>query len=122
MPSIAFALPVAAGKEGQHVRKFIDVLLDEKSSHFRERMHDRGYQRFQIFHQNWPVEQFVIYAEADDVHATMKGKEDGSEFDAWLRSEFASLTGHELSKLKGHISELIMDWHHEKGGARTHHR
>lgn len=122
MLSIAFALPVASGKTGKHVREFIDTLLDEKSSHFKERLSKRGYRRFQIFHQNWPSEQFVIYAESDDIHDTMKGRDDAGEFDKWIREQFAHLTGHELANLKAHISDLIMDWHHEKGGSRVHHR
>ena len=122
MISIAFALPVANGKKGADARKFVEALLDEKSSHFKERMKSRGYRRFQIFHQSWPSEQFVVYAEADDVHGALKGKNDDGEFEVWFRKQYEELTGHHVSKVAPHISELVMDWHHEKGGSKTHHR
>lgn len=121
MSSIAFALPIAKGKQGTHVREFIDQLLDDKAGHFQERMKSRGYTRFQVFHQQWPVEQFVVYTEADDVHSALRGKEDDGEFEVWFRKQYEELTGHHVSKIAPHISELVMDWHHEKGGSRTHH-
>jgi hypothetical protein len=122
MSSIAFALPVAQGKKGADVLKFIDELLDEKASHFKERMKQRGYKRIQVFHQTVPTELFIFYMESDDIHKTLEPREhDGSDFEEWYRKQYEALAGSHVSALGSSMASLVMDWHPEKGGSRKHH-
>ncbi|HEY1728405.1 MAG TPA: hypothetical protein VGG22_08540 [Candidatus Baltobacteraceae bacterium] len=121
MSSIAFALPVASGKNGADARKFVEALLHDESGHFKRRMLARGYKRFQVFHQQWPVELFVVYAESDDIHTTLKGHDEDDDFEKWFDKQYEELTGHHPERVAAHISELVMDWHPTKGGSKTHH-
>lgn len=119
MQSIAFAIPVEKGKAAE-ARKMIDDLLSHQHDHHHSRQKDRGYSRIKVFHQTFPMEQFVIYAEAPDLAAAMAPRAGASGFEADFQKAWEALAGHHVDKVQPDIAELVMDWHEEKGGSNTH--
>ena len=120
MQSIAFALPVEKGKVAE-ARKLIDGLVSHQHDDHHSRQKDRGYSRIKVFHQTFPVEQFVVYAEAPDLAAAMAMREGAEGFEAEFQQAWEALSGHHIDKVQPEIAELVMDWHEEKGGSKTHH-
>jgi hypothetical protein len=66
----------------------------------------------------------IFYLEADDVDASLaKRHADDHEFEQYVSKMIEKVTGHDVEKLHaaGPPSELVFDWHAEKGAAKTHH-
>ncbi|HVA26395.1 MAG TPA: hypothetical protein VMW62_18635 [Chloroflexota bacterium] len=120
MPAIAFGVQVPADKV-EAAKKMLDDLVSHQHDHHHARQKSRGYSRIKIFHQKFPTEQFIIYAEAKDLAAAMAPQEGDSGFEAEFNKRFEELVGHHLDSIQSDASELMMDWHEERGGSRSHH-
>ncbi len=119
--SIAFALPVAAGKREAGM-KLIEELTGGKSGDFHARRQQHGFDRIKIFHQTEPTEQVIVYLEGENVPDAMSSKtSDTHEFEQYFDSVVQEITGRHPSKHGAPPSTLLMDWHKEKGASRTHH-
>ena len=118
--SLAFGIPIDPNLKGGKIA-FIKHLVEEAAEHLHARSAKRGYDRIKVFHQNWPVEQVVIYLEAEDLHDAMAEREAEHEFEEWFEKRYEELTGHHVDHIQPHISDLVMDWHPEKGVSAEHH-
>ena len=119
MTSIAFAVPVKPGKT-KEAREFIEELLGARRDEFDKNRRQRGTQRITVFHQPWPAEQFIVYMESDDHHKAMRDHDPADEFEAWFVKRYEDVTGVSPDKLSPSVSEVVLDWHREKGGSKTH--
>jgi hypothetical protein len=119
MTSIAFAVPVTPGKT-QDAKAFIAELLGPRRHEFDASRKERGQHRITVFHQQWPTEQFVIYMEADDHHKAMRDHDPSNAFEAWFVKRYEEVTGISPDRLDPLVSEIMMDWHSEKGSSATH--
>lgn len=123
MPSFALALPLKPGSEDLG-RKFIDELTGDRHDHFHGQRQKHGFKRLQVFRQTKPNEMIIVYAEADDPGGSHSARHaDDHEFEEYFDKMVEQLTGHHLQKDIGPEppSELLLDWHPEKGASRTHH-
>lgn len=121
MKSIAFGLPVAKGKGADDVKAFIQELVNDRHDHFHGSRKDRALERIKVFHQTWPVEQFIVYMEAKDLAAAMRDNDPEHHFEPWFAKRYEELTGVHPDKVTHEIAELVMDWHPEKGAKTAHH-
>jgi hypothetical protein len=120
MPSYVLALPIkdeAAGNE------LVAALHDEKSKHFHDLRASHGYRRIKIWRTRKPSDTVVVYFEADDTRGAMTNRSNEShEFEQWLNGMVEKATGsHPRDHAGSEPSELLLDWHHEKGASKTHH-
>jgi hypothetical protein len=123
MPSFALALPLKPGQEDLG-KQFIEELTGSRSDHLHSQRQKHGFKRLQIFRQTKPTEMVIVYAETDDPHGSHSGRHaDDHEFEAYFDEMVEKLTGHHLQRQIGPHppSELLLDWHPEKGVSKTHH-
>lgn len=124
MPSIAFAIPVKKGME-THTDKFLDELVDgDIAEHFHNKRREHGYDRIKVWKQVLPDQQLVVvYLEGPDVHGSMKSRAaDEHEFERYWSGQMEELSGiHPDKHAHQPPSNLVFDWHREKGHSRTHH-
>lgn len=120
MPSVAFGVPVPPGKTAA-VKAFVEELFGDKHDHFHTHRKGRGVHRITVFHQTWPVEQFVVYMDAADLEKAMGVHDPGHEFESWFAKKWEELSGHHPDKITHEIAEIVFDWHPEKGMSRKHH-
>ena len=74
-----------------------------------------------VYHQTFPVEQFIVYIEADDLATAMRDNDPEHHFESYFAQRYEELSGVHPDKVTHEIAELVMDWHHEKGGHKTAH-
>lgn len=120
MQSVAFGVPVPPGKTAA-IKSFVEELLSDKHDHFHTHRKGRGASRITVYHQMWPVEQFIVYMEATNLEKAMGVHDPSHEFESWFAKKWEELSGHHPDKITHEIAEVVMDWHPEKGGSRKHH-
>jgi hypothetical protein len=123
MDSIAFAIPLKKGMREQ-AEKLADELVEgERSKQFHERTRAYGYSRVKVFAQHHPQEMIIIYLEGEDVHRAMEQQaRSDDDFEKWFRGMVKEIAGYDPGKLAAQPpSELLHDWHAERGNARVHH-
>ena len=121
MAAYAWALPV---KDKERGMKLIEELTAERGSEHHGRTREHGFSRLKIFRQDSPQEMVIVYAEAPDVKGSLKSASAAAnEFDKWLHDTVEKVTGHNMGDLhrSGPMSQLLLDWHPEKGHSRTGH-
>lgn len=121
MPSIAFGVPVPSGKDAE-VKAFVEELLGDKHSHFHETRKGRGNERITVFKQSWPTAQYIVYMEAEDLESAMGAHDPDHHFEPWFVKKFEEISGYHPDHINHEIAEVVMDWHHEKGASKKHHK
>ncbi len=120
MASVAFALPIKPGKNDAGL-KFVEELTTGRSQEFHKRRQPH-FERVRIWRQHTPSEMIIVCLEGPDVHGAMqsRAKED-HEFERWFDSKIEEITGHHMKNVsgKGAPAELLMDWHRDKGHAKS---
>lgn len=121
MPSIAFAVPVKEGGD-VHRKELREAIIGEKGHKLHARRRGHGFRRFQVFYQPRPQPMMIIYAEADDIEAAFKNMmEDSHEDHMFWSDKVEQITGRHPQGGDRPQSELMVDWHPEKGHSHTHH-
>jgi hypothetical protein len=117
MASIAYALPVKDRDAGY---KLVEELTGSRSSDHHAHVTGHGVDRIKVWRQHTPQEMVIIYVEGANIGAALK---DNSEMAKFLGSSLESVTGHHPSSVhaSGPPSELLMDWHREKGHSTKEH-
>ena len=117
MATMAFALPIEAGKT--------DHLFDHLEENFSKEFHDHvaghGMTHIRMYHQTAPQEALIVYLEGPDLEKTIEAM----YHDPWSARWFET-----IGKMGGHTKEgvgiqpaqLVMDWHHEEGHRHKHQR
>jgi hypothetical protein len=121
MKSMALALPVKDRQAGLKV--IDDILRDQADTHHQKRL-EHGFQRAKIYLQHRPQEMVIFYLEADNVDETLaKRHADEDEFEQYVNQMIEKVTGHDIRAIHadGPPVELVLDWHPEKGAAKSHH-
>ena len=118
MDAIAISLPVKPGKSDA-IREQTRRMMEESKQHHHARAREHGFSRIKIFHQHTPDERVIVYLEADDLLGAMQSTATSEdEFDVWMRQAMEDSTG---THAVGPMSELIMDWHPDKGHSKKQH-
>jgi hypothetical protein len=116
MASIAFSVPVKAGKTAD-AKKMAEIMSKEQSSGMDETRKSHGLKRLKVYHQAKPNEAIIVYLEADDIAAAMKSRAASDhEFEEWFGKMVEDITGyHPDQHFHAPPSELLLDWHESKG-------
>jgi hypothetical protein len=118
MDAIAISLPVQPGK-ADVVREHVRKMMEDSREHHHNRAREHGFSRIKLFHQHTPDERVIVYLEAHDLLGAMQSAATSNdEFDVWMREMMQESTG---THAVGPMSELMMDWHPEKGHSKKHH-
>jgi hypothetical protein len=114
LASIAYALPVKDKDAGY---KLIDELTGSKSDEHHEHLRGHGVDRIKVWQQHTPQEMVVIYVEGSNPGAALR---DNSEMAKYLGGALEDISGHHPDKVHGGgpPSELLMDWHRDKGHSK----
>ena len=123
MDSIAFAIPLKRGMR-ERAEKLADEMVEgDRAKQFHDKTRAYGYSRVKVFAQHEPQEMIVIYLEGEDVRSAMANQaRSDDDFENWFRGMVKELSGHDPGRLAGQPpSELLHDWHAERGNARGHH-
>ena len=116
MASIAFSVPVKPGKTAD-AKKLAEMLGGQRASDHDETHRGHGVRRLKVYHQGQPNEAIIVYIEADDIRAAMKNRAASEhEFDEWFGKMIEDVTGyHPDQHFHAPPSEILLDWHEEKG-------
>ena len=109
MPSIAFGVQVPP-EHMDEAKKMLDGLITHQHDDHHARQKKRGYSRIKIFHQKFPIEQFIIYAEASNLAAAMAAPDDGEGFGSEFNKRFEALKlwGFAFSRLVREFDGLLV--------------
>jgi hypothetical protein len=122
--SMSFAFPVKAGSD-QKIEEFMKQLLDtERKDDHHARSSELGLDRIKVWRQREPVDVVIVYLEGSDLQGALRQRaSQGHEFDTWYDSMIEEISGvhPKAHHSKGAPSDLLFDWHREKGHSRTHH-
>jgi hypothetical protein len=112
MPSIAFALPILAGKTDA-ARRFTEEVLGSRRGEFEESEHHLGITRESWYLQSGPEgDMALVYFEAaDPAHALAEFGKSQAPFDRWFKQQVLDLSGVDISQpAPGPPSEVVLDW------------
>lgn len=114
--TIAFMIPIMPGKTDE-AREILATLTGDRKDDHNATMTQHGVKRMKVWHQRRPQEAMIIYLESDDIDSSMKSRaESDHPFDDWFDRATEAVTGiHPDKEFRDAPSELLMDWHVEKG-------
>lgn len=112
MASLAFALPVTAGKT-EEWRRWSEELRGPRRNEYQASRHNLGITTERAYLQHTPQgDMVVVYLEGDDLQQSFQGLGTSQDpFDIWFRQRAKDLfSGLDLSQPPpGPISELVFD-------------